>query len=251
MARSLDSKTLLSITCIALTGSTGCGLAFNYDARPLPPPPRTQAQACYYEGRLEVSTGGTEYNTRQEVGAVAGLSVSITKHHSHRGLIFYRGGKRLTAEQTMTMLRDGALQRSYGDRLERMRGREHAAKALTWSGLGLGLAGCGLMFGALDTDEYGEHDMKKVYTYVGIGSGVALIGTTLIFVARAYNNKVPAEVYGELFMEKPLVPRLVHAIKAHNQQVARQCGYGGVVDVPVPHEYRMPGRAGVRSGAAL
>lgn len=229
---------ILTSLLVALAGAAGCGFTFHYDARPLPPPPRSQAEACYHDGRLEVSTGGTEYNTSEEVGAIAGLSVSVTRRHSHRGLVFYRGGERLSAQRAMEVLKDGALHRSYDEQLQRLRGRDRKRHALFWSGFVGMMAGTGVMLGSLSEAPKEDADIGRMTTFLVAGGVVMAAGTTLALVSRAYRNQTPTEVYGELFMEKPLVQRLVHAITDHNRRVASRCGYRGEVNVPVPAHWQ-------------
>jgi len=215
-----------------LASACGSGFRFRFGSRPMPLPPTHQAEACYHDGRIEVS-GGIATNTyKEKVGEDWVGEYYVYKNEKKAGLAFYRGGRRIPAIEVLSLLRDQALQETYTGRLDRLRRQSRISAAWAWTALVLLTGGLGV-----DFDPEGDEDAvgTPFWAMLGAGLGAMLLGTVVLGVAGCEDpdcHKV--EVYEQLFIDDALLRRLTYALLTHNQRVARRCGYRGKVDVPVP-----------------
>jgi hypothetical protein len=224
-----------------LTSACGSGFHFRFGSRPMPLPPAHKAEACYHDGRIEVAGGIATKTYKQIVGEDWFAEYYVYKKEKKAGLAFYKGGRRISAVQVLALLRDQALQETYNGRLDRLRRQSRISAAWGWTGFALMMGGMGVGLGSLgfrNTDAGVDEDSEtpEFWAMLGAGVGSMLLGLFLILEMTGCEDPDchKVEVYKQLFIDDALLKRLTYGLLAHNQRVARRCGYQGEVDVPVP-----------------
>jgi hypothetical protein len=212
----------------------GCGMTFHFEGRTLPPATQDRAEACYYEKRLELTSGHTTLRWK-EYEREDSTHVYYRIHEKNvYGLAFHQSGQRVTPEQVLRVLEDPTLDATYKERLEYHRKKLPGYTGLAVAGIVVGLAGLGVMCASAAFADEGEMTSTS-FAFFGAGLGVMLAGGILMIIGL-YKRAEPAfhhDLGKNLFADISLVERLYDGLLRYNQRVAASCGYRGKVDVPV------------------
>lgn len=206
----------------ALSMVAACGAEISFGTRPLARPPSTASERCYQERSLEVTTGTAEVTWSEPAGG------NWERHvrEYQKGLVFYRGGRRLTPSAALRVFGDRELSAVYERKLDRLGGRYRSSRnAATFGFIGFFGGAAGLLaYGAIDNDGITTERDKQILGGLAL---TALISVPFLMYGTLTMNKRRQkwDAYRELMFEAGIIDRLQYRIDELNAGVARECGH--------------------------
>lgn len=214
-----NRRSLAMVTLVAFT-ATACGAEISYGVRPLARPAMSAAEHCVQDQRLEVATGTAEV----EWSEPAGGNFTRDVREYQKGLVFYRGGQRLTPTTTLALLNDRELQTSYGRKLEELESRYSRSRSAAIFGFVgfFGSAAALLTYSSLNGNEAPTERDKTVALSL---AGVALVAIPFLLFGTLTMRKRHQkwDAYRELLFEASVLDRLQYRIDEFNGAASRAC----------------------------
>lgn len=159
--------------------------------------------------------------------------VLVTTHQG-RGVTFYRGQTRLTAEQALRILGDRDLEVNYtGLYKGPLVSGQSRLRAGSWTtGIGFTLEAVGLAVALapianLASEDRDRAQRARTTLFVGLGvMGVGAIVATVGLIVRhgAVKDANTGEAFQTIFLSPELQPQLQQALLRYNRRVAARCG---------------------------
>jgi len=218
----------------AALAAVSCRPSIQTEPRATPRLARATGEECYADQRLELVVGNAAW---KETTGYDGSAYEVTKF-GLRGLAFYRGSRRVEAEEAVGLLDDPQLRSEYRARLAENEGAAQTEEtatvvALAGSGAGLVLAGIGLV------PVFDDNDGEANWPFVWAGAGA--LGVASVAAIVAYANAREHSLYyvdRALFVDRKRRVELLLAAREYNKTVAAKCGYKGPVKVRITRAAR-------------
>jgi hypothetical protein len=200
----------------------------------MPTEPRSKAEECFQQRRLEISEAQATWS-EQSGGPAVGYIVTTT--WSHNGMVLFHGGERLTPGEAIKVTGDQPLAHAYDDAVSSTSGKATAYEVSR--DLAFGLAGAGLaltcvaLVQVINDNNSGNTDAGIPVT-LWIGAGLAVLSVVPTIVAGAtYKGAIQHSLDLQL-MPSHLVERTLDAVHKYNDRVAAECGYEPAPAAPPP-----------------
>lgn len=213
----------------------GCLPSYSVEPRPLPPPPRDAAEACLHRERVELASGSARWSYSEASGGF-GTQTYRTRSFSASGLVFYRGGERLSVRETLDLLGDDDLTAEYKKHLATT-STDHTMYpvwrdgAFLMAGGGLALSGVALGQVLARSQQERAESGIPVTLWLGAGLAVASILPTIL-ASTTYEGAVSHDISKNLFSERSLMARLEGSLRSFNRRAAERCGAPAGDDLP-------------------
>ncbi len=214
-----------ALLLFAVASTSACMPSVDFPRRTMPTEPRSKAEACFQERRLEISEGEAQW-TESSGGAAVGYIVTTT--WSHSGMVLFHGGERLTPREAMEVSGDRPLVRAYDDAVDSTSGKASAYEisrdvAFGMAGAGLALS-CVALAQVINDTNNGNTDAGIPVT-LWIGAGLAVLSVVPTIIAGAtYRGAVQHSLDLQL-VPAHLAERTQDAVRKYNERVAQECGY--------------------------
>lgn len=216
------AKGALSLLLVGLVA--GCSVSFKFGKAPRAPTGPTTLEACVWKHSMVLRPAWSSAQSERNP------DVGVNRARESRAWTFYRGGRRISAEEGLNLLRDKQLTRSYRRiwAATARRGRTRVlASSTSLAGLVLlGIAGGGLVhdFSAPNFESMTTAGQARIVTgFVFIGVAV-LSSVILPMVMRVgYRDVRAGEAFRTLFLSKQHEPALRAAVASYNKRVRQAC----------------------------
>ena len=191
----------------------------------MPTEPRSKAEQCFQDRRLEVSEAEATWS---ETSGGAAVGYITTTTWSHTGTVLFHGGERLTPGDAIRVTGDQPLAHAYDDAVSSTSGKATAYEVSR--DLALGMAGAGLALtcvalGQVIANNNSGNTEAGLPPTLWIGAGLALLSIAPTIVASAtYKGAVQHSLDLQL-IPSHLAERTLDAVHKYNDRVAAECGY--------------------------
>ena len=212
--------------CVFATLGTACGgIEYRFGGAPARIRVRDPIKKCIRERSIVVRPAYAQFRSSERLIGIPNARITLITTHKGKGLTFYRGRQRLTAEQVLKLLNSPDLQAAYEglykDTIKKGRSQENTAGWLFLTGT-VGTIASGALLIAAKTDEGFNKSL------LGTSVGAAIVGSLFITIGSVLLNsgtkkKNTGKVYKTIFMSGDLLPDLEDAISNYNRAVEKQC----------------------------
>jgi hypothetical protein len=229
-------RTFAALSLWAL--SSGCMPSITYEPRTLPPAPRSPAEGCYQQRRLEVTAADARWSasTGGSYNPVTGVMTTTTTSWHDQGVVLYQGGERLEPGDALRRTGDAELARAYEQRVSSSTGSAVGYELSRDGSLLLAFGGLGLVTVAavqVATDKNLAEKGLGDFPLLWIGTGVALASIVPALIAWKTHQGAVEHSLDSRLVPPHLADRTLDSVRAHNRQIMARCGLEGGDELPL------------------